>query len=198
MADQAGIPPFFSIAEVAAHFAISKDTVLNMARSGNWGQILQVGNMLLISRQQLADEIARRLANPKDERRRVIEHFDAIVAAESSIRRKEQQDQDKERKRRQSPAGRKADAEALRAQRAAANKDDPNFGTRRSRLSILQPNSPRTNFRPKAPAVPDIETTEEAVLAADPHVGKVPGARVAYVMTDEQLAETRLSPRERR
>ncbi len=199
MSDQAGIPPFFSIAEVADHFGCSKDTVLNMVRSGHYGQVLQVGNMLLISRQQLADEICRRLANPKDERRVVIEHFDKLQADAATETRKEREKQDKERKRRFSPEGRKAAAEYRRAQEAAAAKDNPDFGTRRARLSLITPHLPKTNFRPRPEPVADIATTEEAVLAADPTpTGTPPGARTGYVVTNEQLAATGFQPRERR
>ena len=121
-----------------------------MVRSGHYGQVLQVGNMLLISRQQLADEICRRLANPKkDERRVVIEHFDKLQADAATETRKEREKQDKERKRRFSPEGRKAAAEYRGAQEAAAAKDNPDFGTRRARLSLITPHLPKTNFRPR-------------------------------------------------
>jgi hypothetical protein len=199
MADDTGIPPFFAIAEVAAYEGVSKDTVTLKARNGLYGQTLVVGNMILISRQGLADAICRSLANPKDERRVAIERFDRQQAQEAAEQRKAAEKQDKDRKRRFSPEGRKADAEARRAQEAAAAKDDPNFGTRRSRLSLITPHLPKTNFRPRPEPVADIATTEEAVLAADPTPeGTVPGARTGYVVTDEQLAATGFAPRERR
>lgn len=145
MADAAPVG-FFSYAEVAAAMSavqgrpISKETVERAARAGIYGPVTLMGGMMFVTRQALVDEICRNLADPKDTRRAAIEAWDKVVAHDKAEAEADRTRQAAERAYKQSPEGRREQAQAFReASERQSEKSDGSRPGRHPGISILNP-----------------------------------------------------------
>ena len=126
----------------------------------------------------------RHLEDTKDARRTAIERWDAIVAKDLADTLADRERQAKERAFKQSPEGRRKQAEAFRKEsERQSNNDAGGTPTRRSRISILNPvrsDGGRRGSRP--PVTPDAQLSVPALKAAEiaANPGAPPGACKAF------------------
>ena len=176
------LPGLFSVGEIAAHFSVSRTEILRRIARNVYPGVVRIGNQCLIMSPNFAEVVARGLP-ADDERRKVQDEVDGLLAKDTADAQKEQAELEKDRKRRMSPRGLRERAQREVAERDAAYRDRPEFGTALGRTKILR-------FHAKGPsigerdAISDAQTTAADIVGADPNRGKPPGARNAYVLSD--------------
>jgi excisionase family DNA binding protein len=186
MPNEPSDPITFSVQECADAFGVSTDTILRQVHGGSL-QAIQVGRRVMVLRQSVADVIARAL-DPKDERRKAVDHFDGLLAADAAADRRAAAENATDRAKRLSPAGQRATAKRLQKERDDAN---PDYGTRGSRIKVVK-------FHGKgADPISDSQVDASDIIGADPNKGKGEGARAAFVLDPSKVKETSATARPR-
>lgn len=180
-------PVTFSVQEVADAVGVSTDTILRQVHGGALPAI-QVGRRILVLRQSLVDVVARHITDLRDERRKAVDEFDAVVAADAAENRRQDEAQKAWRAEHMSAKGQRARANAQRMESEAREAAAGTLG-QRLRTVVLHPRQGRNAPGPVSDA--DVDVSD--VVAADPDNGKRIGAggRKAYVLDGKVKEVTR-------
>lgn len=179
------LPAAFSVAELAAYDKISRTECLRRIHNGAYPGIERIGNQLVISQRGMQVVLARSLPRG-DVRRDVQDEVDAIAAADVAERQRVDREAEADRKKRMSAAGQRATAARLKKERDAADKD---FGTAASRITVFNPLRKTERGRQNIHPISDRAVEVSDLVGADPNLGKVPGARVAFVVDPKKVKE---------
>lgn len=188
--------PFtFSVQEVADALNVSTDTILRQVHGGAL-QAIQVGRRVMVLNQSLADVVARHIMDKRDERRKAVDEFDAVLAEDAAANRREDERQRAWRAEHMSAKGQRARAKAQQMEREAREAAEGTLG-QRLRTIVLHPRQGRNAPGPVSDADVDVSDVREA----DPDEARRPfrnpdrpvgvNGRKAYVLDGKVKEVTR-------